>query len=296
MLAHGMKAIREHLASMPGSSDVAIEKLRDAYDKAEYVFQMPEGVGVESVTAGSVSAEILSPEGKQSGRTILYLHGGGYALGSPRSHRHMAANLAVAAQAKTVLIDYRLAPESPFPAAVNDAVSVYQWLLENGTTASNVIIAGDSAGGGLTVATLIAARDRGLPVPAGGVCISAWADLTNTSETYETLADADPMVTRESIMRWTQAYLSGSDPKTPLASPAHADLTGLPPLLIQVGSDEVLLGDSRMLAANAKKAGVHVKLEEWDGMIHVWHWFAEYLDEAAQATQSIAAFIASHTR
>lgn len=295
MLAHGIKAVREHLTSLPDSSGLAIEALRDAYDKAEYVFQMPEGITVESVTAGSVSAEILTPLSTEGARTILYLHGGGYALGSPRSHRHMVANLAVAANAKAVLIDYRLAPENPFPAAVDDAVSVYRWLLDNGTSADQVVIAGDSAGGGLAVATLLALRDQSITLPAGGVCISPWTDLTNSSETYETHATRDPMVTTASIKRWTDAYLGDRDPKTPLASPAHADLAGLPPLLIQVGTDEVLLGDSRLLAGNAEAAGVEVKLEEWENMIHVWHWFAEYLDEAGEATAGIATFVAART-
>ncbi len=295
MLAHGIKAVREHLTSLPDSSGLAIEALRDAYDKAEYVFQMPEGITVESVTAGSVSAEILTPLSTEGARTILYLHGGGYALGSPRSHRHMVANLAVAANAKAVLIDYRLAPENPFPAAVDDAVSVYRWLLDNGTSADQVVIAGDSAGGGLAVATLLALRDQSITLPAGGVCISPWTDLTNSSETYETHATRDPMVTTASINRWTDAYLGDRDPKTPLASPAHADLAGLPPLLIQVGTDEVLLGDSRLLAGNAEAAGVEVKLEEWENMIHVWHWFAEYLDEAGEATAGIATFVAART-
>ena len=295
MLAHGIEAIRAHLASLPDSSGLAVDTLREAYDKAEYVFQMPEGVTGESVTAGSVSAEILSPASIEGGRTVLYLHGGGYALGSPRSHRHMAANIAVAASAKAVLVDYRLAPESPYPAAVDDAVSVYRWLLDNGTRASDIVVAGDSAGGGLAVATLVAVREQALELPAGGVCISPWADLTNSSETYRTLAERDPMVTAESIGRWTEAYLGDRDPKTPLASPAHADLAGLPPLLIQVGADEILLGDSRLLASNAQAAGVPVELEEWKDMIHVWHWFGEYLDEAAEATAGIARFVAART-
>lgn len=293
MLEKGMPAIRKHLSSLPPSTGLDVDTLRSAYDKAERAFPMPDGVTVRETSIGGVAAEQLLPAGiePQSSPAILYLHGGGYALGSPKSHRHMVAALCKAAGASGQVIHYRRAPEAPFPAAVDDAVAAYAALLEGGMSAANLVIAGDSAGGGLTAATLVALRDRGIALPAAGICISPWADLTNSSETYKTLADVDPMVTPADIERWTAAYLNGADPKTPLASPAFADLRGLPPLLIQVGSDEVLLGDSKLLAANAEAAGVSVTLEVWENMIHVWHWFGSYLDEAAEATDAAAAFV-----
>ena len=168
----------------------------------------------------------------------------------------------------------------------------YRGLLDAGIAPRSIVIGGDSAGGGLTVAALVAIREAGLALPAGGVCISPWADLTNEAESYRTHADRDPLVFQEDIDRWGSAYLAGADPRAPLASPLHADLSGLPPLLIQVGSEEVLLDDSRRLAARCEAAGVEATLEVWEEMIHVWHWFGEYLDEAGSAVRRIGEFVA----
>jgi monoterpene epsilon-lactone hydrolase len=223
---------------------------------------------------------------------VLYLHGGGYVIGSPRSHRHLAAAIARAAGARALLLDYRRAPEHPFPAAVDDALAAYRWLLESaGVAPGHVVVAGDSAGGGLTVATLLAARDAGLPQPAAGVCISPWADLTCSLGSYTTKAAVDPVVDTGLVQKMATAYLGAADPRTPLASPLHADLRGLPPLLVQVGGDEVLLDDARELAARAKRAGVDATLEVWDAMVHVWHWFLPMLDEAPAAIDRIGAFV-----
>jgi len=222
---------------------------------------------------------------------VLYLHGGGYVIGSPRSHRHLAAAIASAGQATGLLLDYRLAPEHPFPAAVEDATAAYRWLLEQGIAPGHVVIGGDSAGGGLTVATLVALRDAGVPRPAAGVCISPWTDLTFGGASYRTRAQSDPIVSRPGIDGMAQAYLGATPPRTPLASPLFADLRGLPPLLIQVGSDEVLLDDATELADRAKAAGVDTTLEVWDRMIHVWHWFLPMLDEAQAAIDGIGRFV-----
>src|SRR5262249_13642653 len=159
----------------------------------------------------------------------------------------------------------------PFPAAVDDAVAAYQWLLQSGVAPDRIVISGDSCGGGLTVATLLALRERGLPMPAAGVCLSSWFDLTITAESYKTKANVEPIITREGVTRWAQAYLQGQDARMPLVSPIFADLSGLPPLLIHVGTDEVLLDDSTGLAERARAAGVEITLEIWDEMIHVWH-------------------------
>jgi phosphinothricin tripeptide acetyl hydrolase len=295
MLGHGIAAIRTHLLALPDMRGASVETLRENYDKAEYVFECPADVEVDTVTLGAVPSEVLTPGEVVDGRTVLYLHGGGYALGSPRSHRHLAADIASAASARAYLIDYRRAPEHPYPAALDDAIEAYEALLAKGVDASKIVIAGDSAGGGLCAATLVALRDRDIALPAGGVCISPWTDLTNSAASYVSMADLDPMVSIEDIKRWTEAYLGSCSPTEPLASPAHAALEGLPSLLIQVGEHEVLLDDAKLLATRAEAAGVDVTLEVWDDMIHVWHWFGGYLDEAGAAVQRIARFVEART-
>lgn len=290
MLQHGIEGIRAHLSTLPPMRELTVEEAREMYDKAKYVFALPEGVETARDEIGGVPAEVVTPSAHGAG-TFLYFHGGGYAIGSSVSHRHLVAALAVASRTRAVALDYRLAPENPFPAAVDDALAGYRGLLDAGTAAPSIVLGGDSAGGGLTVATLLAIRDAGLPLPAAAVCISPWADLTNEAQSYRTHADRDPLVFPEDIDRWGGAYLAGADPRTPLASPLHADLSGLPPLLIQVGSEEVLLDDSRVLAERCKAAGVDATLEVWDDMIHVWHWFGEYLDEAAQAVERVGEFV-----
>jgi acetyl esterase/lipase len=222
---------------------------------------------------------------------VLYLHGGGYVIGSPRSHRHLAAAIGRAAGTPTLLLDYRLAPEHPFPAAVDDAVAAYRWLLARGLSSDRIVVAGDSAGGGLTVALLLALRDRGVARPAGGVCISPWVDLTCSGASYATKAATDPIVTRDGVAAMAQAYAGTGDFKGPLVSPLFADLRGLPPLLVQVGSEEVLLDDAAGLSARARAAGVDVTYEEWPAMIHVWHWFLPMLDEAERAVATIGGFV-----
>ena len=292
----GIHIVRAHLAKLPPSSTLTIAERRAQYERAERVFPTPPDVKVELVTAPERPAEWLTPPGARTDAVVLYLHGGGYVIGSTRSHRHLAAAIARAAGTRALPLDYRLAPEHPFPAALEDAVGAYQWLLGQGIAPTRVVVAGDSAGGGLTMATLLALRDRGLPRPAGGVCISPWVDLTNSAASYTAKAAVDPIVTLDSIALLTQAYIGTGDPKQPLVSPLYADLQGLPPLLIHVGSDEVLLDDALGLGARAQAAGVDVTVREWPSMIHVWHWFLSMLDEAEQAVAEIGAFVRARVR
>ena len=228
------------------------------------------------------------------GRAILYLHGGGYVIGSINTHRSLAARLSRAAKARVLVIDYRLAPEHPFPAAVDDSVAAYRWMLAQGLKASRIAVSGDSAGGGLTAATLVAIRDAKLPVPAAGALLSPWVDMEGIGESMTSKDSVDPMVHKDGLLGMAKAYLAGQNPRTPLAAPLYADLTGLPPLLIQVGTAETLLDDSSRLAERAKKAGVNVTYEPWENMIHVFQLFAPMLDEGQQAIEKIGAFVRKH--
>ena len=292
MATRGIQAVRGHLAKLAPASALTIEQRRAQYDRAERVFPTPADVKIERVTTPERPAEWLVPPGVGGDTVLLYLHGGGYVIGSPRSHRHLAEAIARAAGARALVLDYRLAPENPFPAALEDSVATYQWLLGQGIAPGRIVVAGDSAGGGLTVATLLALRDRGLPRPAAGVCISPWVDLTCGGKSYATKAASDPIVAHDIITALAEAYLGTSgDRKAPLASPLYADLRNLPPLLVQVGSEEVLLDDALGLGARARAAGVDATVEEWPAMIHVWHWFLPMLDEAEQAVAVIGKFV-----
>jgi acetyl esterase/lipase len=251
---------------------------------------VPEDIVCERVHAGGVPAEWVTAPGAGS-RVVLYLHGGGYVVGSVNTHRDLAGRLSRAAGARVLVLDYRLAPEHPFPAAVDDALAAYRWLLSDGRVPTDVAIGGDSAGGGLTLATLVALRDAGLPLPAAGVCLSPWTDLAGTGESLRTKAAVDPMVQWSRLAQMADAYLAGQDARTPLASPLYADLRDLPPLLIQVGTAETLLDDATRIAERAQAAGVDVTLEPWDDMIHVFQAFAGLLPEGQQAVERIGAFI-----
>lgn len=227
----------------------------------------------------------------ESERVLLYLHGGAYVFGSARDYLSLAANLAHVCQAKVFAADYRLAPEHPYPAAVEDAVAAYQGLLAEGYLPAQVVVAGDSAGGGLTIAMLLAARDAGLPMPAAAVTFSPWADLTLSGDSMESCADADYLLTRCGLAGMADLYLASHAPTEPLISPIRADLTGLPPLLIQVGSHEVLLSDAIRLAERAGLADVEVELQVWPKMFHVWHMFAFALDSSREALNRAGNFL-----
>jgi acetyl esterase/lipase len=250
----------------------------------------PEGSVVEAISLGGVPTERITPRGGDTGRSLFYLHGGGYCVGGVVSHRTLAARMAEAASATAYVVDYRLAPEHPFPAAVDDAVAAWRALLAEGRDPSSSIIAGDSAGGGLSVACAVAARDAGLPLPAGLHLISPWVNLTNTSAAYPAKGDSDFIITQDGIDDFATNYLGDTDPRTPLASPVFADLAGLPPMLIQVGSEEVLMSDSTQLAEAAGLARVDVTLRIWPEMVHIWPFFAQ-LSAGGRAIAESAAWV-----
>ena len=295
MASQELEAIIRELRAGPALSDLSVEDLRSTLDGFGAQVPLAEDVTCEIVDAGGVPAEWITAPGAANDCVIYHLHGGGYVAGSVSTEREAISRLSRAGGARALAIDYRLAPEHPFPAAVEDSTTAYRWLLSSGVDPSRVVIAGDSAGGGLTMATLLALRDAGDPLPAAAVCLSPWVDLEMSGESMTTKADVDPTVQRSGNLRIAQIYLAGADPRTPLAAPLYGDLTGLPPLLIQVGSAETLLDDSKRLAERARSAGVDVTLEVWEDMIHVWQFFAATLPEGQQAIDRIGAFIREHT-
>ncbi len=254
-----------------------------------------KGARSEPVSAGGVPAEWIDVPGAAADRAILYLHGGYYLLGSIRTHRALMGHLAHATGARMLLIEYRLAPEHPFPAAIEDALTAYRWLLGQGFAAERLVVAGDSAGGGLALATLLAARTAALPMPAAAVCLCPWTDLACTGESMITKA-ARPFIVEPEVARLSaQLYLGGADPRNPLASPLYADLAGLPPLLLQAGGDDTLLDDATRLADRARLAGVAVELQVWPEMVHEWQQFADIVPESKRALADIGAFVRRHT-
>lgn len=243
-----------------------------------------EGMHAEWVTAAGASAE----------RVMLHLHGGAYIAGSVNTHRTLAADLSRVTGARVLMVEYRLAPEDPFPAAVDDALSAYRWLLSQGISPKRLVVSGDSAGGGLAVALLVAARDAGEPMPTAAVCLSPFVDMAVTGASIRTKARVDVMLRADLFAPVIKAYLGEADPYTPLASPLYADLHGLPPLLIQVGTDEMLLDDATRFAARAREAGVEVNLEVWEGMFHTWQAWGNMFPEARRARAHIGEFVRAH--
>lgn len=294
MASNELQMIIDTLRSSPKMPDLSIEEQRAQMEVGLTQFQLPTDVRCDPVDAGGVPAEWITTPGVVAERVICYLHGGGYVQGSINTHREMVSRLSRAASARVLILDYRLAPENPFPAAVDDSAAAYRWLLSVGVDPARLVIAGDSAGGGLTVATLVVLRDAGESLPRTGICLSPWVDLECVGECMVTRAERDPVLTRDISLMLAKAYLGDTDPRTPLASPIYADLTGLPPLLIQVGTAEVLFDDATRLADHARAAGVDVILEPWDDMIHVWHMFAAILPEGQQAIDRIGEFIHQH--
>jgi acetyl esterase/lipase len=251
----------------------------------------PEGVTFTSGAVGGVPGVWVEPDGADSDHIVLYLHGGGYVVGSSETHAKMVGHLAKAAGVRAFVADYRLAPEHPHPAALDDALAVYRAVLADGADPDRLVVAGDSAGGGLMVALLVAARDAGLPQPAGAIGFSPWVDLAGTGETMQTRADVDLMVTAELAEMMAAHYLAGADPRTPTASPLYADLHGLAPMCIQVGDEEVLLADSTRLADRLRAAGGEVELEVFPEMQHVFQIAAGVLPESDDALAKAGAFV-----
>ena len=253
------------------------------------------GVSSEHIVVGGVNVFHFFP--KKSflpEKLIIYLHGGGYVMGSSRSHRPLLERLCLAFEGSVYSIDYSLAPEAPFPVALNEVLGVYEQILLAGKSAKKIVIAGDSAGGGLALASLVNFREEGLEMPACGVLISPWTDLAMTGESVLSCAPFDPIVKREALSEFGSMYLGGALPTTPLASPLYANFHGLCPILVQVGGTEVLLDDSLRLRKKLESAAVTTELQVWDDVVHVWHLFAPILEKGKEAINDAAKYANAH--
>ena len=283
------------LTSRPAPETPDVGQSRARYEKLAVVLGGAPDAKCEKVDAGGVPAEWVAAPGFDAERAVLYLHGGGYAIGSINTHRRMAYDISSACSARVLLIDYRLAPEHPFPAAVDDAAKAWRWLLQQGLRPGRLAIAGDSAGGGLTIATLVNLRDLKLALPACAVAISPWVDLEGIGTSMTARSAQDPMVQKAGLLWMADMYLKGQSAKTPLAAPLHADLKGLPPILVQVGTAETLLDDSTRIAEQLHAAGVDVRLAIWPNMLHVFPLFAPILSEGRDGCLEIGSYIRSKT-
>ena len=287
----GVRALLAARQPAAGAPPPSLAERRAAMDGVGEMGGLPTGCFHEPATVGGIKSERVVPQGAISGRLILYLHGGAYTMGSPRSHRPLVARISEAARSVALAADYRLGPEHRFPAAVEDAVAVYRGVLEGGTEPAKLIVAGDSAGGGLILALALALKAEGLPQPAGFFAISPWADLTQSGASYVSKAETDPMITKAGLDLNAQMYLGGLDARDPLASPVFGDFEGVAPVLIQTGSEETLLSDSLTMADVLAHARVEVRLEVWPEMIHVFHAWSGGLQAARRAIKLAATWM-----
>jgi monoterpene epsilon-lactone hydrolase len=296
MPSEQMQAIAQAMrANRPTGPAPSVAAQRQAMESMQLGLPMPADVDVENVELGGVGARWVTAPGARSDRVVLYLHGGGYVMGSLDTHQELMSRISRATGARALGLDYRLAPEHPFPAALDDAVAGYRALLATGIDPKGVLVAGDSAGGGLTVATLVRLRTLGVKLPAGAVVFSPWTDLSASGASVRTRAEADPMIRPQMLTDCAAHYCAGTPATDPLVSPLFADLTGLPPLLIQVGDDEILLDDATRLAQRAKTCGVAAELNVWSGAFHVFQAFTQ-LPEAAEALEQVGRFARTRLR
>lgn len=270
--------------------NTSIPTLRKRVEKsAGRLGKVPLGIEVTTATIPGLSAEWIRPSGSPRDRAMLYFHGGGYVMGSSRSHRGIAAKFVAGSGIGALVFDYRLAPEHPFPAALDDSLTAYRWLLAQGFSPARIVFAGDSAGAGLCLATLLAIRDNELPLPAAAAVLSPWTDLKCTGNSY---ARRDPLAPDGSWHVYATYYAGDNDPALPLISPLYGDLAGLPPLLIYVGEEEAMLDDSVRFAEKARAAGVEVRLHVGQGMVHCYPALSPLFPEAKAAMEDICAFLA----
>jgi monoterpene epsilon-lactone hydrolase len=279
-----------------GAIGQLLDQMRAGDARPAHGAAAPDGVGSEAVEVAGRPAEWLVPDGADDGAAILHLHGGAYSVGSLAAHQALAAHLAQAAGRRVLFVDYRLAPEHPFPAALDDAASAYAWLQAEGPFPHGVALAGESAGGGLAAALLLALRERGVALPVAGALMSPWLDLADRAGWRRDGADSgEPLLRREQLALAARLYADGHALEDALVSPARGELAGLPPLLVQSGSAEALFPDAERFAARARAAGVDVTWDPWDGMWHVWQSAVDAFPEAGDAVARAGAFLRDHT-
>ena len=261
---------------------------------ARFLNRIPNDVTVEDVWIDDLHAEWISPSGGEPDRVVLHLHGGGYVTGGIDSHQAMCILMAQTLKMKILLPEYRLAPEYPFPAALEDALKSYRWLLARGCKSSDVILSGDSSGGGLALAAVLSVRDANEPLPALVVCMSPWADLTLMGQSHIANAEKESVLATDVLKGWALAYTNQAGLHNPLVSPVYGDFKNFPPLFIQVGSDEILLDDARTLADKAGADGVDVTLRIWEGMFHAWQVLGRLIPESKKAFEEMKELIHVH--
>lgn len=262
---------------------------------AKFAGRFPKDVEIEHINIDGIAAAWIRPAGADKTKALLHIHGGGYVTGSIASYTRMCILMAQTLKVNVLLPAYRLAPEHPFPAAVDDVLKIYRWLLRQGYQSKDILISGDSAGGGLCVAAVIALRDQGDALPAAVICLSPWADLTLQGQSHVTRFKSEAMLNTETLREWALAYTNKENLGNPLVSPTFADFHDFPPLLIQVSGNEVLLDDAIALAEKAKSAGVDVSLKIWDGLWHVWQIVGDAIPESKMAFEEVGEFIRPRT-
>ncbi|WP_268798740.1 alpha/beta hydrolase [Pseudomonas huanghezhanensis] len=272
-------------------TNTTLDEQRKAYEQVLSTHPIPAGITSHDVDMGGVPGKVVVPEALEGNRILLFIHGGGYVGGSSTGYLGLAGHFAKLLGAKVYLPDYRLAPEHPFPAPIDDTLASYRWLLDQGHDPKSIVFSGDSAGGAMVVSVMVKARNAGLPLPAGGAALSPWANLEHTGASIDNRNGLDPQASRLGLTLLAKAFLNGTLPTDPDASPVFADVRGLPPILVQIGENEVMLSDAMRLATHLGENRVRVSLEVWPGMFHVWHMFAAVLPEGMQAVKNAALFL-----
>lgn len=293
--SHILTAIFRHLKNRPVIDDAGIQSYREFLEKGAAVFKPDGAMHIEPMMVKGMDARWISPKGLYPKRVIFYVHGGGFIAGSVVSHQDLASRIAKACQANLLIFNYRLAPEHPFPQGLLDVKAAYEWLVCQYQNRAGIILMGDSAGGGLALSLISGLLKDRVCLPSCLVLLSPWADLECKNPSHSKNQDKDPMLSTGVLKKTAALYSAGADLADPLISPVNSDFSGLPPTLIQTGENEVLLDDSILLAQKFKAAGSVTELEIWEGMFHVWHYFAKYLPEARMAIDKIASFVRQHS-